>query len=367
VGIPEDHLDLIFKRYHQVEKNKMFYKGGSGIGLAHAKELINIHKGEISVKSNEHEGSEFIITLPRNINSSKSENVVLQTEDVKEVILKPSSEQKIIFSGKKTKEPDESINSINKHSVLVIEDDLDMHNYIVGCLQPHYNVYEAFNGTEGLKQCLKIYPDIIISDIMMDNMDGIELCNKIKTELKVCHIPVILLTALAAIENKIIGFETGADDYITKPFDSKLLLARVENIIQSRMRLREVFSKTINIEPSKITINSLDEEFLNKALKVVEKNISDCSFDVDTLCTQMHVSRSVFYRKIKALTNLASNDFIKSIRLKRSAQLLKDSDLSVSHIANEVGFIDQKYFSKSFRKYFGVSPTEFVKKVTVDE
>jgi signal transduction histidine kinase/DNA-binding response OmpR family regulator len=369
VGIPADHLDLIFERYHQVEKTRAFYMGGSGIGLAHTKELIKIHKGDITVKSTEMKGSEFKVVLPRNINFYKAEEVNMQLEEVKrDSALKPTAAEIIRMpniSSDKTinlQEPIEPISYLNKPSVLIIEDDLDMHHYMVRCLGSQYNVYEAYNGTEGYNIAIKNNPDIIISDVMMENMDGIELCHKIKTELQVCHIPIILLTALAAIENKIAGFETGADDYITKPFDSDLLLARVQNIIESRRLLKEIFSRSIVIEPQRITANSIDEEFLSKAINIVEENMADNNFDVNALCGKMHVSRSVFYRKIKALTNQSSNDFIKSIRLKHAAQLLKSSDYPIIQIAYEVGFADQKYFSTCFRKYFNQSPSDYAQK-----
>jgi DNA-binding response OmpR family regulator len=371
VGIHPQYLELIFERYYQVEKSQSFYKGGSGIGLAHTKELVKIHKGEITVKSTEMEGTEFIVMLPLNKKCYEENELIFRSENdtIKDKSFKKADTSSMIAAFEEDNTGKNKINVLpeglsitDKPSVLVIEDDLDMHQYIVNCLQQQFNIYQAYNGTEGYNLAVKNNPDVIISDVMMEHMDGIELCNKIKTELQVCHIPVILLTALASIENQIIGFGAGADDYITKPFDAKLLLIRVHNIIQSRNMLREVYSKTLIVEPHKITINSIDEEFLKKAIHIVENNISDTKFSVDLLCDKMHVSRSVFYRKIKNLTNESSNDFIKSLRLKRAAQLLKDSDLSITQISYEVGFGDQKYFSKNFRKYFGISPSDYVKK-----
>ena len=367
VGIPSDRLSLIFERYYQVDNTKTFYKGGTGIGLAHTKELVTLHKGEITVKSKEQEGSEFTVILPRNKSSYNSEEVIFQT---RENIASGNYYNPHITTTTKNDDkagisPDlafqDTPEGTEKSSVLIVEDDQDMHRFIVNCLQSEFHIYRAYNGKEGFNLAIKHNPDVIVSDVMMENMNGIELCSKIKTELQVCHIPVILLTALASLKSKITGFETGADDYITKPFDAKLLRARIKNITQSRCKLRDIFSKNIILEPQKITINSLDEGFLKKAIRIIEENISDSDFDVDFLCSEMGVSRSVFFRKIKNLTNLTSSDFVKSIRLKRSAQLLRESDLSVSQIAYEVSFSDRKYFSKCFKEYFGKSPSEYAK------
>ncbi len=367
VGIPPDHLNLIFERYHQVEKTKAFYNGGSGIGLAHTKELVKLHKGKITVNSSETEGSEFTVMLPRNKEAYNEKEVDFLTEENKDNnIYLNLNISKEVMRYEKDFEIDEALEKTDiekKTSVLIVEDDYDMQQYIVNCLQPHFTIYQAYNGEEGFDTALKNNPDVIVSDIMMKNMDGIELCNKIKTEFQVCHIPVILLTALDTIENKIIGFKTGADDYITKPFDEKLLQARLLNIIESRRVLREVFTKNIILEPRKITINSLDEEFLKEAIRIIEENMSDSDFNVDILCSKMHVSRSVFYRKIKALTNLSSNDFIKSIRLKCAAQLLKENSLTITQIAYETGFTSLKYFRKCFRGYYSKSPSEYARQI----
>jgi signal transduction histidine kinase/DNA-binding response OmpR family regulator len=362
-GIPKEQIGQIFERYHQVEKNKAFYKGGSGIGLAHAKELIKLHKGEIKVTSVEGEGSEFTMILPRDKNIYQEE-IIIQS-NINEQKIK-SKEGLVTTVKTDTIQLQKNVARSEMHftdkpSVLIIEDDFDMHEYIVNSLKQNYNIYEAYDGAEGYRQAIEHNPDLIISDVMMEKMDGMELCSKIKTDLQVCHIPVILLTALASVENKITGFETGADDYITKPFDKKLLQVRVQNIIKSRRMLREIFSKNVVIEPQKITTNSLDREFLRKAIDIVEENISDSNFDVDTLCENMNTSRSVFFRKIKSLTDLSSNDFIKNIRLKRAAQLLKANDHSIAQIADEVGFTDQRYFSTCFKKYFGKSPSEYIR------
>jgi signal transduction histidine kinase/DNA-binding response OmpR family regulator len=354
LGIPQEQLEQIFERYYQVDKNKNFFKGGSGIGLAHVKELLTLHKGDIKVKSSESEGSEFTVILNRS-------DKIYEAELITNLQNQTSSKKNITPVNKKNIDSESFSSNENKLSALVIEDDYDMHQYIVNCIESDFNIYHAYNGYEGYNQALKHNPDIIISDVMMDKMDGIELCAKIKTDLQVCHIPVILLTALASTDKIIIGFENGADDYISKPFDKKLLITRVWNLIQSRKLLRRVFSESLIIEPQNITVSSIDAEFLKKAVIIVEENISDSSFNVDALCEKMNVSRSVFFRKIKSLTDLSSNDFIKDIRLKRAAQLLKSNNLTISQIADEVGFTNQKYFSTCFNKYFGKSPSEYAR------
>jgi DNA-binding response OmpR family regulator len=243
-----------------------------------------------------------------------------------------------------------------------VEDSEDIREYIKSLLMKDYKIAEAENGETGLKVASETEPDIIISDIMMPGMDGIEFCKKIKTDLATSHIPIILLTAKVSQESKIEGFETGADDYITKPFSSKELIVRIKNLLSQRQRLKEKFSKEIVFQPDEVTVNSLDKEFLEKALSTAEKNILDENFDLDVFAEKMFLSRSQLYRKMVAITGQAPGEFLRIFRLKKAAQMILEKKLSVTQIALEVGFNSPSHFTKAFEQYFNCLPSEFVEK-----
>jgi YesN/AraC family two-component response regulator len=230
-------------------------------------------------------------------------------------------------------------------------------------LQKLYNIYEAANGEEAMAIIQKIVPDLIISDIMMPGIDGIELCRRVKADEKTCHIPVILLTALSAEEAQFQSLETGADDCILKPFNFQILEAKISNLISSRRNLRKVFSSKMVIEPHDIAITSLDELFIHKALDLIEKNISKTDYTVEELSRDLGISRTLLYKRILALTGKPPLEFIRTLRLKRAAQLLQKSQLNVSEIAFQVGFNDPKYFRKHFKNEFGVIPSKYLEKL----
>jgi DNA-binding response OmpR family regulator len=246
-----------------------------------------------------------------------------------------------------------------KPTILIAEDNDDLRFYIKDNLQNQYNIYEADNGEEALAIILKIIPDLIISDIVMPGIDGIELCRRVKADNKVSHIPLILLTARITEEDQFEGLETGADDYLIKPFSFQILEARISNLIAIRRNLRKVFRDNMINEPSDITITSLDEQFINKALDLIEKNISKTDYTVEELSRDLGMSRTLLYKKILSITGKPPLEFIRSLRLKRAAQLLLKSQLHVSEIAFEVGFNDPKYFRKHFKNEFGVLPSRY--------
>ena len=242
-----------------------------------------------------------------------------------------------------------------------MDDNPDMRRYISDCLEESFYILQSENGNEGIMSAFDNMPDMIISDVMMPEMDGFEFCTAVKTDPMISHIPVILLTAKASGESKIEGLETGADDYLTKPFDKRELQVRVKNLIEQRRRLREKFRKDIIIQPREITVTSLDEQFLQKAVNAVETHFADPDFDTTSFSREVGISRKLLHTKIKALTGMTSGEFIRTLRLKRAAQLFSRGSGNVSEIAYEVGFNNLSYFAKTFKETFGTSPSKFVK------
>ncbi len=356
IGIPSDQIAKIFDRYFQTSISSKLRKGGSGIGLALTKELVEIHKGKISVISDEGKGSEFCVELPLGKNHLLPEQIIEFKDDTNNMHLQTSD---FIKSIEKENEVREEINIESLPNILIVEDNYDMRKFIVNILISEYKIIEADDGQQAFESAVVSSPDIILSDIMMPNMDGIELCTKLKTDIRTCHIPVVLLTARSAREHKLEGLETGADDYIVKPFDEQILQKKIKNLIELRKKLKDIYSKSIVLEPNKITINSVDETFLIKTLKLIEENIQSDHLNPEFLANEMNMSRSVFYRKIKALTGDSCIQFIQNIRLKRAAQLVTQNTLTIAEISDEVGFADPKYFSKCFKKYFGQNPSGY--------
>ncbi len=376
IGIPEDHIDRIFNRFYQVDDSSKRAFGGSGIGLALVKELVDLHRCNITVQSEFGKGTEFTISIPYDDSYLEEKEKIYEKPSDQEPALPADVMADTILSNenigtsrhsevKLAKRIETTINKVDKPIILIVEDSSDVRKYLSGLLEPYYKLSEAENGDEGLKSTAEIMPDLIISDIMMPHMDGIEFCRHIKTNWETSHIPIILLTAKASSENKIEGLETGADDYLTKPFDSKELLIRVKNLLEQRKRLKEKFSKEIKITAEAISTNSLDNEFLNKAFKVAEKNLANTEFDSEVFAEEMFVSRSQLHRKIIAVTGQPPGEFIRSYRLKRAAQLLIEKKMSITQVAFEVGFSDPSYFTKAFRQQFGCLPSEFSSKAQV--
>ncbi|NJM14850.1 MAG: response regulator [Bacteroidales bacterium] len=245
--------------------------------------------------------------------------------------------------------------------LLLIDDNPDIINYIAGDLKEEYFIIKARNGQEGFEKATAEIPDLIISDVKMPVMSGIELCRKLKEDIRTSHVPIILLTAFASGQHRIEGLETGADAYVSKPFSLQELRVRIKNLINVRKTLIERYKKTIKIEASEITITPVDENFIKKAINLVEDNISDSNFGVEVLSQELGMSRTHFFRKIKAIADQKPNDFIRTIRLKRAADLLVNSHYNVSEISFKVGFQELGYFGRIFKQQFGMSPTEYAK------
>lgn len=366
IGIPRERQSYIFKRFYQVEgseKNKLV---GSGIGLSLTKELVKAHHGQISVESEPGKGSVFTVQLPCTKNqytekervdepSRSRSSLSGQLLNLAEVL---SAEQPHINGSGSDKEMNGTKNE--KPTILVAEDNYDLRTFISVYLSKNYRIIETENGREAYEKVLLHNPQLIISDIMMPEMDGLELCSRIKKNLLTSHIPVILLTARSTVENWVEGLETGADDYMPKPFNVAILEARIKNIIERQDNLKKLFRRDNKIEVAELTSTSVDEQFLTKAIKVVEEHYPDPEFGVENFVEKMAVSRSLLHKKLTALTDQSASNFITTIRLKKSIQLLKAKSGNISEVAYEVGFSDPKYFSRTFKKFFGVSPREFV-------
>lgn len=349
IGIPIKSQEKIFKRFYQVS-NSQEHNTGSGIGLSLVKSLVQLHKGTIKVVSTPGKGSTFTVEIPmdRSFYSNKEAFDYVIKNDNLDSHLPEKSAKKIIQ------------NTELKQKVLVVEDNTELRKYLVDYLSDYYKVYEAENGAEGLKICQQIKPVLCVADVMMPVMDGLEFCKELKNDDFISHIPVVLLTALAENEDKVKGYDIGADGYLVKPFDPSLLKTVIENIIKSRLELKAKFSGEVESKVGLLTHSPIDEEFMTKITNLINDNISELDLSTEFLCDKLGVSSSKLYRKIKELTDLAPNEFIRTIRLKKSAELLKSKKYNVSEVTNLVGFNDPLYFSRCFKKQFGFPPSKLI-------
>jgi signal transduction histidine kinase/AraC-like DNA-binding protein len=363
-GIPAEQLEKIFDRFYQVEDGWKKETSGTGIGLSLTKELTTLQHGEIRVESDPQKGSRFTVRLPIGKDHLKpQEYIIVKDEEVEgqSMIIKCS------ITDNYQKEVDNTVEvstSADKPIVLVADDSQDIRRHIRESLAKDFAVKEACNGKEGLEKAITIIPDLVITDLMMPEMDGLELCRRLKTDERISHIPVIMLTAKADVEDKIEGLETGADDYITKPFNNKELIIRTKNLIEQRKKLRKKYANQISIEAKEVAVQSVDEKFLQHARIVIEKNISDCDFDVNSFCPEMGMSRMQLFRKLKALVNQTPGELIRNLRLQRAAQLMKQNFGNVAEITYEVGFNNLSYFAKCFKDKFGLLPSEYQKQMS---
>ncbi|MFA9370736.1 MAG: two-component regulator propeller domain-containing protein [Labilibaculum antarcticum] len=346
VGINEEDIDKIFVRFYQSESNKKLGLSGSGIGLNLAREMIQLHKGIIEVESKRGEGAKFKVSLPID------KTVIIDTEALEKV------DEDFI----RLEQESETSEKSKRPIILLVEDNVDFRSFMKETLQEQFKIYEAQDGQKGYETVHKVHPDLIISDVMMPKVDGLELCTMLRKDIRTSHIPFILLTARTADEDKIKGLEIGADDYITKPFNMDLLLLRVRNLLDKRSQLQKQFQKTVDISPSEVQITSMDEKLIKKAIATVEKNISEAAFSVEDLSKELGMSRVYLYKKLVSITGKSPVEFIRIIRLKRGAQLLEKSQMNISEVAYEVGFNSPRYFSKYFKEEFGMLPTAYVKK-----
>lgn len=362
-GIPEKSLKHIFNRFYQLEEDENL-RSGTGIGLSLTKNIVKLHKGIIRVISKEEEGTSFIVLLPLG-NDHLNEDQMIFTPDI---VLKSEELNYLekINNFEKDYEPynlneEEEMDNSDKSRpiLLLVEDNLEVRTFIKNIFISNYTVYEADNGQIAIEIAKTNIIDLVISDVMMPIMDGIELCAKIKTNILTSHIPVVLLTAKTSEESQNSAYTTGADAYITKPFDAKILEIRISNILKTRKSLIEKFRKDIILEPKELASTSADELFLQKAIDLIEQNMTNADFTINDFVVEMNMSRSVLYRKLKALTDQSLTEFIKTIKLKRAAQLILNTQLSISEIAFDLGFNDLKHFRISFQKLFNQLPSQY--------
>ena len=352
-GISEEDIKHIFDRFYQVDS----HMAGSGIGLALTKAMVELHEGQIQVNSEQNGWTTFTVMIPFLYSESQSENFVIENQEVaiSDHLVDAFSSQHVIFD--EDRDDDKCV-------VLVVDDNPDICSYVKIVLQnSQYTIIEASDGEEGFRKAVKHIPDIIISDVMMPKLDGVELCLKLKKELSTSHIPIILLTACSLDEQRIIGFKSGADDYIAKPFNSEVLEVRVNNLIESRKHLKALLQKSLFSEESKSEVNDIDKTFLGGLKDLIEKNLSDSNLSVEDLGQKIGLSRTQLYRKVKSLTNYSPNELLRIMRLKKAYQILSTTDTTISEVAYEVGFTSPAYFTKCFKEYYNESPSDYLKRV----
>lgn len=347
VGIPAEEQKKVFDIFYQSEHSGAPQEG-SGVGLALTKELVRLHGGEIVLESVAGQGAAFSVLIP-----VTEEGQVPETESAAEVF--PVQQEK---AG--TGSAPLAASTLDLPLLLLVEDHADIRHYLELNLSKAYRIIMASNGSEGFQQAIETIPDLIVSDVMMPGMNGLELCRALKSDERTSHIPVILLTARQSDESKTEGYETGADAYVTKPFNTNVLQAQIRNLLEQRQRLRELFSQGSAMEIKKIAINGTDEAFLNKVVQHIHEHLEDEAFNINALSELLLMSRSQFYRKIKALTNQSLLDFVTTIRMNKALEYLLSGEYNISETAYKVGYSMSSNFSRTFTRHFGVSPSKYL-------
>ncbi len=358
LGMEADYLDKIFDHFYQIKTAESTEMIGSGIGLSFSKKIIELHHGNIEVKSQINNGAEFIIKLPLNLNcyEGQIDTNFINTDNIKAYDTK-WNENQIENLSINTKE----------NTLLLIDDNQEILDYLKDILSDSYSILMANNGDEGFKIASTEIPDLIVSDVMMPGKDGITLCKELKSQIITSHIPIILLTARSSTVFEIQGLQTGADDYVTKPFNPTIIKARIASLLENRKKIRALLLNKIQFEPTVTEIEkdtNTESAFIHKAIILVENNLQNSSFSIDNMVDELNMSQSTLYRKIKSLTGLSLTSFIRSIRLKKAAHLILIDDLNLSQIAYEVGFNDYKYFKISFEKQYNCLPSKYKEKMT---
>jgi len=364
-GIAAEHIDKIFEQFRYYNQ-KGLNAEGTGLGLAFSKELVDLHHGKIEVKSTEATGETpgytvFTVLLPlgkEHLSEAETRDLFLDEDNISTY-----QEDALLAKHPVERRKQEIRKRMEKERplMLIVEDNPDVRGLIFSSFEEEFDIITAVNGEQGLVEAQRAIPDIIISDVMMPVMDGISLCSQLKTDVNTSHIPVVLLTARSSTVFKMEGFETGADDYITKPFSINMLSIRVWNLLDSRQKLRDVFQREVRLQPQNITITSTDDKFLHNLMQFIEENIDNPELTVEDLGKSVSMSRGTLYKKIKALTGQTVNDFVRTVRLKRAAQLLEQARYNVNEIAYMAGFSDVNYFRKCFKDQFGYTPKEYGK------
>ena len=357
IGIPINKQAKIFERFYQIESEHM----GSGIGLSLVQRLVELHHGHIELESEEGKGSTFSVYLPQDpaiynpaeLASDMEEEVKVHTTNPKDMYFIDTAtvEKEVVETGDK-----------KRGTILIVEDNKEILHYLNQGLSELFNTIGAYNGEEALEILKEKDVDVVVTDVMMPVMDGIKLCKSIKQNIRTCHIPVIILSAKSEVKDQMEGLQVGADDYIPKPFSLSIVMTKIQNMLRTRHRMLERYSKSLEVEPEKITFNAMDEALLKRAVAIVEKNMDNIEFSTDEFAREMNMSRSNLHLKLKAITGESTIDFIRKIRFNEACKLLKDGRYTVSEVSSMVGFNTPSYFATSFKKYFGCLPTEYIKK-----
>lgn len=353
-GIRAEDLPHLFDRFHQADDSVLRRHPGTGIGLALARQIVELHGGRIDVESEPGFGSEFVVTLPLGRAHLRPADVADALPASPHEVHVPALDEPTADHAGESRPPEDA-----SAAVLVVEDDPDVRAYVCEALADRFDVIQAENGREGLERAREAVPDLIVTDVMMPEMDGYAFCQALKSDRVLDHVPVIMLTAKSEPEHKIEGLEVGAEAYLTKPFSRRELRARVESLLANRRRLQRRFSSEVLVRPSPIDVDSADERFIQRAREAVEEEIGDEQFGVDALAEAVGMSRRQLQRKLKAVADQTPSTFIRLIRLGRAAQLIEQDYGTIAEIAYAVGFSSPSYFTKCFRETFGTTPTDY--------
>lgn len=346
IGIPQDKQDLLFQRFKQIN----YSVSGIGIGLHLTSELVSVHKGKIEYNHSEWNGASFTVTIPTSEDSYEKESIISTTTSSAAQNDKTATDNLVEISSEKL---------YRDYKILIIEDDEDIRTFLENQLENSFNILTASDGLKGLNAAIAEQPNLIICDVMMPEMDGFEVTKKLKGNFETSHIPIILLTAHTSMEHQVEGIEAGADSYIIKPFNIKYLITRIIKLIEQREKLQHKFSQEVGINHITITTTNRDKEFLEKVNVIIDKNLDNLEFSIEEFAKSVNLGRTMFYKKIKGITSYSPNEYVRIIRLKKAAELLKTTELNISEIAYKVGFNDPFYFSRCFKEQFDVTPTQF--------
>ena len=359
-GIDNQNIEKLFDPFYQELGSKVNKQKGSGLGLYIAKKYTALHEGRIYVNSIKGIGSTFSVEIPSVLHKDK---FIVRTEDyhISEKITNEIESQSYPDSRKLSSSTFEKSQGENKEALLIIEDNHDISNYLKENLSNNYHIFIENNAETGLEKAQDIQPILIVCDVMLPGISGFDFCKRAKNDFKTSHIPIILLTALSDHENRIEGLKVGADAYINKPFDLQHLKLKIKNLIDQHQHLKNKFIREISFDVSEIAEERNDKTFINKAIKIIEDNLSNTEFNVDTFCSSLAISHSHVYRKIKGLTDLSIAEFIRNIRLKNAARILLSQDIKINEVAYATGFKDPNYFTKCFCKQYGLTPREYIK------
>ncbi len=360
-GIPDDQIDKIFDRFYQVSSSDTREEEGTGIGLSLTKELVEVYRGEIKVESVPGRGSTFTVRLPVARGQFSEEEIVPAPDKTP---VRTITEEPVTAVPEPEVPERHEVQATGKDGeiVLIVEDNYDLRTYIARNLEPFFQVVESENGRTGLEKAVDIIPNLLITDLMMPEMDGMELCKNMKENERTCHIPIVVLTAKADRDSKLNCLESGADDFIIKPFDMEELQVRVRNLIMQRKKLREKFNRDLLADPSAGPVRSPDDRLFEKILNCFNQHIDDTEFNTDQMAGELSLSRAQLFRKIQALTGHTPNDLLNRIRLRKAAMLFREGHSNIGQVMYAVGFSTPSYFARCFKEHYGLIPSEYIKR-----